>query len=189
MVGTVGMGTAGSRRAMMARWSLILLCFSVAGAIGGGLFEHMVLQPLWSAAPPASFSVIQPGTGVPLQTFWLPVHGAITVFLILSLVLAWRDVRTRRWLLVALASYVVMRAWSFAYFVPEMLAFQEVPTDGAPTPELLARVESWTFWTLFREPLDVLTFLSCLLGLYWLNRQPFQQGTPVRTGGVRPGAG
>ena len=30
----------------LARWSLVLLCFSMAGAFGGGLYEHVVLTPL-----------------------------------------------------------------------------------------------------------------------------------------------
>src|SRR5919106_5356573 len=51
----------------LAKSSLILLCFSMAGAIGGGLYEQIVLTPLWSGSPPSSFSIIQPGTGVPLQ--------------------------------------------------------------------------------------------------------------------------
>ena len=50
-------------KANLAKWSLILLCFFMAGAIGGGFYEHIVLMPLWSASPPASFSVIQPGHG------------------------------------------------------------------------------------------------------------------------------
>ena len=74
-------------RTTAAKWSLVLLCFSMAGAMGGGLSEHMVLTPLWSASPPSSLAMIQPGTGVPLQASWLPAHAAITVFLLLSLVL------------------------------------------------------------------------------------------------------
>lgn len=157
-------------KARLAKWSLILLCFSMAAAIGGGLFEHIVLIPLWSKSPPSSFSVIQPGTGVPLQNFWIPVHAAITVFLILSLIFAWRDRKVRRLLLIGLASYIVMRAWSGLFFIREMLEFQKVPLDSQPSPELSARVSSWIFWTWFREPLDIITFLCCLLALFWLKR-------------------
>jgi hypothetical protein len=64
----------------LADWSLILLCFSMAAAVGGGLYEHIVLTPLWSKAPPSSFAIIQPRTDVPLQRFWIPVHAAISVF-------------------------------------------------------------------------------------------------------------
>ncbi len=149
-----------------AKWSLILLCLAMAGAIGGGLYEHLVLQPLWSASPPASFSVIQPGTGVPLQIFWIPVHTAITVFVILSLILTWRQPRVRHLLLIGLTSYIIMRAWSAFYFIPEMLAFQKAPIDSPPSPELSARVANWTSRTWWREPLDIITYVSFLLALY-----------------------
>jgi hypothetical protein len=151
--------------AALAKWTLVLLCFSVAGAIGGGLYEHLVLVPIWSASPPASFAIIQPDTGVPLQSFWIPVHGAITVFIALSLFLTWRQPRVRRLLLIGLCAYIVMRAWSFAYFIPEMLAFQQIPPGAPPSAELSARVQSWTFGSVFREPLDVISFLSWLLAL------------------------
>jgi len=150
--------------------SLMLLCFFMAGAIGGGLYEHIVLTPIWSKSPPASFAIIQPGTGVPLQRFWIPVHAGITVFVILSLALTWRDDHVRRLLLIGLGSYVVMRVWSFWFFIREMLAFQKVPAASPPSAELSARVARWTFWSWFREPLDVISFLCFLLTLSSLNR-------------------
>jgi hypothetical protein len=149
-----------------AQWSLILLCFSMAAAIGGGLYEHIVLTPLWRKSPPASFAIFQPGTGVPLQRFWIPVHAAITLFVVLALVLTWRDPSVRRLLLIGLGSYIVMRVWSGLYFIPEMLAFQKIPLDAAPSAELSARVSKWNFWSRFREPLDVVAFLCFLLALY-----------------------
>lgn len=157
---------------LVAQWSLILLCFSLAAAIGGGFYESIVLIPLWSKSPPSSFSIIQPGTGVPLQRFWIPVHAAITLFIILALVMTWREPTVRRLLLVALVSYLVMRVWSGLFFIPEMLAFQKVPLDATPSAELSARVSKWTFWTWFREPLDIISFLCSLLALYWHKRWP-----------------
>jgi hypothetical protein len=44
----------------------------MAGSFGGGLYEHIVLMPIWSASPPSSFRIIQRGTGVLLQRFWYP---------------------------------------------------------------------------------------------------------------------
>jgi hypothetical protein len=167
---SMGMFAGESMRISLAKWSLILLCFSMAGAIGGGLFEHIVLIPLWSASPPSSFSIIQPGTGVPLQNFWIPVHIAITIFIFLSLFLSWKEPKVRRLLLLGLCSYIVMRVWSGFFFIREMLAFQKIPLDSPPSAELSARVASWTFWTWFREPLDIITFLCFLLALFWLMR-------------------
>jgi hypothetical protein len=155
---------------IVALWSLILLCFSMAAAIGGGLYESIVLTPMWSKSPPSSFSIIQPKTGVPLQRFWIPVHAAITLFIILALVMTWRDMTVRRLLLVALISYIIMRVWSGLFFIPEMLAFQKVPLDSTPSTELSARVSRWTFWTWFREPLDIISFICSLSALYWLKR-------------------
>ena len=131
-------------RTKVSTWALVGLCLSMAAAIGGGLYEHIVLMPLWSRSPPSSFSIVQPQTGVPLQRFWIPVHIAITVFALVALPAAWRDRPVRRALLLGLGSYLVMRAWSGLFFIPEMLAFQQVPLDSAPSPELIARVESWT---------------------------------------------
>jgi hypothetical protein len=154
----------------LALWSLIFLCFSMAGAFGGGLYEHIVLTPLWSASPPSSFSIIRPGTGVPLQRFWIPVHAAITIFILLTLFLTWNDITVRRLLLIGLASYIIMRVWSGLFFIREMLAFQKIPLDSAPSPELSARVARWTYWSWFREPLDIISLLCSLLALYRLRR-------------------
>lgn len=126
---------------------------------------------MWSKSPPSSFSIIQPSTGVPLQRFWIPVHLAITLFIIVALVTTWRDLTVRRLLLIALLSYIVMRAWSGLFFIPEMLAFQRIAVDSAPSAELAARVARWTFWTWFREPLDIVSYLCSLLALHWLMRR------------------
>lgn len=161
----------------LAKWSLVLLCFFMAAALGGGFYEHIVLVPLWTASPPASFTVIQPGTGVPLQTFWIPVHAGITIFALSSLTLGWKDRRVRRLLLIGLASYIIMRVWSGLYFIREMLAFQQVLVTSPPSAELSARVANWTYWSWFREPLDIISFLCFLLALFWLNRPARVVGT------------
>src|SRR6476469_23935 len=124
---------------MIADLTLLFACFSVALAVGGGIYESMVINPLWSAQPPASFAIIQKGTGVPLQRFWIPVHAVITIVLAASLITNWKYVDRRNLIVVALISYVVMRVWSFAYFIPEMLKFQNVPLDQPQSAALLDR--------------------------------------------------
>jgi hypothetical protein len=63
-----------------------------------------------------------------------------------------------------------MRVWSGVFFIREMLAFQKTPLDSPPTPKLSARVARWSFWTWFREPLDVASLLCALAALYWVGR-------------------
>jgi hypothetical protein len=71
----------------------------------GGLYEQIVLTPLWSGSPPSSFSIIQP--------------------VLLALFLTWRQIKVRYRLLIGLGSYMAMRVWSALFFIPEMLAFQK----------------------------------------------------------------
>lgn len=155
-------------KSALSQWSLVLLCFSVALAIGGGIYESIVVNPQWKKSPPSSFSILQPGTGVPFQRFWIPVHGAITLFFITSLILTWGNPAVRSLHFFGLVSYIVMRGWSGLYFIPEMLSFQRVPLDSPPSPELTARVSRWASWTWFREPLDINTMICSLLALYRL---------------------
>jgi hypothetical protein len=150
---------------LVAQWSLMLLCFSMAAAIGGGLYESCVLIPLWSKSPPSSFSIIQPGTGVPLQRFWIPVHVAITLFIIVALVMTWGEPTVRRLLLVALVSYIVMRVWSGLFFIPEMLAFQKVPLDEAPWDGVAGQRRRREPWRS-RLTLDYETGFTGKLGMY-----------------------
>ena len=168
-------------KAVVAKWSLVLLCTSMAAALGGGLYEHIVLNPLWSASPPSSFVVIQPGTGVPLQNFWVPVHAGISVFMLLSLALTWKEVLPRRLLLIGLGLYIVMRGWSGVFFIPEMLDFQRVAAGSLPSPELSERVASWKFWSWFREPLDVVSFVCFSLALFHLHRRSDNMATPEQS--------
>ena len=150
---------------MIADLTLLFACFSVALAVGGGIYESIVINPLWSAQPPASFAIIQKGTGVPLQRFWIPVHTLITIVLVASLITNWNYAERRKLIVIALLSYVVMRAWSFAYFIPEMLRFQTVPLDQPQSAALLDRVSRWTRLTWFREPLDLITQFCLLIAL------------------------
>jgi hypothetical protein len=145
--------------------SLILLGISMAVALGGGFYEGVVLTPLWSSQPPASFTLIHPGEGVPLQTFWIPVHGVISFFALLSLWLGWhrREVRWR--VVVGLTAYIVMRVWSFAFFIPELLEFQSLATDAIPSDDLTRRVEQWTTLTWLRLPLDAIAVVAFSLAL------------------------
>jgi hypothetical protein len=86
------------------------------------------------------------------------------------LALTWRQNKVRRLLLIGVGSYVIMRVWSGLFFIREMLEFQKVPLDSPPSAELSARVARWTFWSWFREPLDIISFLCFLLALFWLKR-------------------
>lgn len=117
---------------------------------GGGLFEEIVVAPVWSASPPASFALIQEPIGLSLTSFWIPFHIAANIFLVIALVLNWQNRIRRNYLLIVLAIYLVIRVATFAYFAPEIIAFENTPAQGPYSPELEARAERWTIRSWFR---------------------------------------
>src|SRR5262249_50300566 len=108
-------------RDLLARGAVTVALFFTILAAGGGLYEHLVVDPVW----PANAAVIQPDRGgVNRKLFWVPFHAALTLALPVALWAAWRSPAARRWLLAAVGGYVALRAWTFAYFVPQALRFE-----------------------------------------------------------------
>ena len=128
--------------------------FAAALKLGGGLYECLLLDRVWPANP----SLIQPHRGgVNRKLFWMPLHFAFEIAVVIALWLAWDDEHARIWLLLAAGSHLVMRAWSFAYFIPRALAFEAADELG---PELQAQARRWVRLSIWRLPLDVITLLS-----------------------------
>ena len=127
---------------------ITVLLFGVLN--GGGIFEEIVVAPVWSASPPTSFALIQEPNGLSLTSFWIPFHIAANIFLVIALVLNWQNRIRRNYLLIVLAIYLVIRVATFAYFAPEIIAFENTPAQGPYSPELKARAELWTILSLLR---------------------------------------
>ncbi|MEK6774096.1 MAG: hypothetical protein AABY64_09150 [Bdellovibrionota bacterium] len=150
---------------VLANIFLLLAVLCMALSIGGGVYEGLVINPQWSASPPQSFALIQEGTGIPLQKFWIPAHIVISIFILAALYFNWHISHRRTLIIAAIVSYGIMRAWSFAYFIPEMLSFQKVPLDSGLTDELMIRVERWKNLSWWRSPLDLISFMSLVWAL------------------------
>jgi hypothetical protein len=148
---------------LVAMWTPTLVLIAVTtlvacATLGGGLYEFLVVDPVWPKRP----GIIQSRNGgVSRARFWVPVHTAFEVLLIVTLVMAWGDGDVRVALLVALVSHAVMRVWSLADFVPKALAFEKA--DPATIDE--AAAVRWTRRSLLRMPLDVITCAAMLAAL------------------------
>lgn len=124
--------------------AILILTTLLSGIeLGGGIYEGLVIFPAWSAAPPASFALLQGPDGLQVARFWLPLHILLTLALVPTLVLNWRSPRRRALVLVGLAGYLLMRATTFAYFLPELTAFLATPPDGPYSAALAARAARW----------------------------------------------
>lgn len=140
--------------------SAILLSTGLAAclaamSLGGGLYEQGVVDPAWPSNP----RLIQPGRGgIDRKRFWIAIHSAFELTLLVALVLAWSEPAVRAALLAALASHLALRVWSFADFIPKALAFERAD-PGAVEP---AAARAWTRRSLGRLPLALATMLACL---------------------------
>jgi hypothetical protein len=141
--------------------TLILLgvvAFLACASLGGSIYEHLVLDPVWPNRP----GIIQSQHGgVSRRRFWIPVHSAFEVVLIAAVVITWGHPDVRTPMLIALASHLVMRVWSLVDFIPKAVAFEK--TDPATVER--ADATRWTRRSLLRMPLDVVTCVAALAGL------------------------
>lgn len=129
---------------LLGEWALRVSLVACLFELGGSLYEYIVVDTVW----PANVALIQPGSGgMNRKNFWAPLHGVLTLALLLALWACWGAPDVRSWLLAAVALYVVIRAWTFAYFIPRALAFEQ----GLTTEP--ARARTWVRWSLLRAPL------------------------------------
>lgn len=131
-----------------------LACMS----LGGGMYEFTVVDPFWPRRP----DIIQPARGgISRKRFWVAIHITFELALIAALVLCWSRPEVRFWLLLALASHVVMRIWSGFDFIPKALAFERAD----PQSIVEADARKWTRRSLLRLPLDLVTCGAMLMAL------------------------
>lgn len=138
---------------MKSRFAFLSLIITVLlfGVLnGGGLYEEIIIAPVWSASPPTSLALIQEPNGLTLIDFWIPFHIGANIFLIIALILNWQTYKLRSYLLVVLCIYLIIRVATFAYFAPEIIAFENTFAEGPDDPELAARVKRWIMLSWFR---------------------------------------
>lgn len=127
-------------------------------SLGGGLYEVSVVDPFWPGNP----SLIQPKNGgIDRKRFWIPSHVAFEATLIVALWLAWSDPAVRFPLVVAFASHLTMRCWSFVEFIPKALSFERAETWSVDGLDALR----WVKRSKARLLLDALTVGASLVAL------------------------
>ena len=147
-------------QALIAPYAIVLVFLLAAINLGGGIYETALVDRVW----PDNIRFIQPQHGgINRKMFWMPAHIAFELILIVSIWAAWSGAGARNALLVALASHAIMRAWSFAYFIPRASAFEKVKEM---TPEFKVRARSWVRSSVLRLPLDLLTIASVAAAVF-----------------------
>ena len=143
---------------------VILASISFLVVIGGAVYEHLALVPVWTSAVPASLSVFQGEYRLKAENFWIPVHPVTILLLITSLVLNWKTHR-RGFILFTLIGYATVLVITFFYFVPELMALTQSAYSPEVDPTLTARAGSWETYSLVRLAFLFVLAISLLYGL------------------------
>jgi hypothetical protein len=128
--------------------------------LGGALYEHLVIDPVW----PENFALITPERdGLNRKVFWIPMHVAANITQFAALWAVWRHRSARNALWLAIGAYLIMRAWTFAYFIPAALQFEQA--DPATAATLSDAAWTWVFWSLWRMPFLLATIAALAVAL------------------------
>lgn len=137
-------------RNRVAPYLVWLSALLLASEVGGGIYEHLVLDRAW----PSNLALIRPERGgVHRAPFWILVHTSLLVALLGALWATWRDATLRKRVAWALGLHGVMRLWSFAYFIPAALRFESATSVS---PE---QVQTWVILSPLRTALTVVAFV------------------------------
>lgn len=135
-------------------------CLAFTIMIGGGVYEHLTMVPVWSTAPPVSLSMFNGEYGLNPAPFWMLIHPVNLLLFVISLVMHWRSER-RKNILIVMASYVAILVITSIYFVPELLSITKTPLASTIDTELVKRAKLWELLSLGR--LAVLLVLAMIL--------------------------
>lgn len=135
-----------------------LTALVAAWALGGGLYEFIVVDAVWPRRP----DIVLPSRGgLSRKRFWITIHVLFELLLVTSLVMAWPVPEIRNVLLIALASHGAMRIWSAFDFIPKALAFERMAPEAIS--EAVAR--RWVSRSRLRFPLDLITMAAVAAAL------------------------
>ncbi len=142
---------------------LRLLVVLLGIEIGAGLYEALVLVPLWAGGLPDSLvayntQALKPTPG---RHFWIVSTPLVGLLGLANLVAAWRSRAPKRaWWLAGAAGVVAIVAITFLYFVPTLMRFEAVRQAGDAA--LAASVRQWVALNWVRAAVCVASWL-CLL--------------------------
>lgn len=139
-------------------YAMNCLCFAIM--IGGAVYEHLNVVPVWSSAPPVSLSMFQGPYGLRPELFWKLIHPVNLVLFLLTLFVHWKTDRAGA-VSIAFVGYVVVLVITFLYFVPALVAITTTAAAPVADADLTRRARLWEQLSLVR--LFVLVVLSVIL--------------------------
>ena len=143
---------------------LISASISFITVIGGAVYEHLAVVPVWTSAVPASLTMLQGEYAITPFRFWMLIHPITMSLLLIALVLNWRTQR-RTFVVTSIAGYASVLLVTFLYFVPELLLLTGSPYSQVADPGLTRRGGNWEILSLIRLGFMFVIAVVLLFGL------------------------
>jgi hypothetical protein len=142
----------------------ILASIAFITIIGGAIYEHAAVVPVWSVAPPHSLSMFQGEYGLQAANFWKPVHPVTILLLAVALITNWRQ-PSRKQIAIVFGCYLFILVITALYFVPELLSITSSEYSTAASEDLTSRAQTWEKLSLVRLSALLLMAVVLLHGL------------------------
>lgn len=151
------------RAAQLFLFITLILWGTLIGAI---MYSHIVYFPPYLSHLPESTALINGPYGLKDQTFWMLIHPALILSMVSTLVLNWKSVSRRKYILIPFFIYALAILTTAVYFVPELKAFaQSNQANVTSASEWLARGQRWQYLSWVRGFFMYLGFILLLVAL------------------------
>ena len=161
------------RVSTLLRWLLFIYAFVLGIYLGGGIFETVVIVPMWSASADAARYFNQnPLSAFNTGNFFFIVAPLSTLLSIVTLIAGWHTEQpVRFWVRLAIIPFLIIFLTTAFYFVPEQLAIKGAPAQSLSDAELTARASRWVMLNWIRFSLAFSIWGATLLALGLAYRQ------------------
>lgn len=152
---------------------LLLFVIILGITIGGGLYETLVVMPLWSATPPDSVIafyqhnvanpqfVLDPGGR--FWTFITPLLGLLAIVTLLSGIRT--DAGHRRWRMMAAGLALIVVVFTFVWFVPNIIRLLGSAVTTMSPDDVANLTDWWVRLNWVRAVVYVGSWLAALRAL------------------------
>lgn len=146
--------------------SLFITISLWAMIIGGVLYSHIVYFPPYLSHLPESNNLITGEYGLKDQNFWMPLHPLVILSTFTSLIVNWKALEKRKYILIALGIYALAIIATAIYFVPNLIAFANSGRSTTVTAaEWCQRGQTWQQLSWIRGSFLFIGFLLLLIAL------------------------
>jgi hypothetical protein len=150
------------------RLTRAFLWISVIGwgiGLGGKLFDLLIVAGAWSAAPPASFSLLPYGSRFPLNPgdFFQPLSLPMVVGILGALISGWKTrFEYRVWLWLPVLAFFVIWIFTPTVFWPMIRELYGAASGKIvrSDAELIHLARRWIIWDWFRVAMIAVGFVS-----------------------------